>query len=50
MAACRVPMVPREMTAAPCSEATEATAMESLGTSQPTSSVRDWLMADLRGC
>jgi hypothetical protein len=46
----RVPMVPRERTAAPCSGATEATAMAAWWTSIPTESVRDCCRVDRRAC
>src|SRR5215475_10031912 len=48
MSHCRVPMVPRKVTSAPCSWATYATAIVSLWTSMPIKSVRDWDMVDLR--
>src|SRR5215510_8415016 len=48
MSHCRVPMVPRAVTSAPCSWATYATAIVSLCTSIPIKSVLDWDMVDLR--
>src|SRR5262245_54146482 len=48
IAPCRVPIVSLEVTAAPWSGATYATAMVSLGTSMPIKSVRDWDRVDLR--
>ena len=48
MSPCRVPRVPREVTAAPCSGAPYATAMVSVWTSLPRKSVRDCDSVDLR--
>jgi hypothetical protein len=45
---CRVPLGPREVTAAPGSGATDATAMVSLWTSMPIKRVRDCDRGDLR--
>src|SRR5215813_9573451 len=44
----RVPRVPREVTSAPWSWATYATAIVSLWTSIPIKSVLDWDMVDLQ--
>src|SRR5262245_31522190 len=48
MSHCRVPMVPRYVTAAPWSWATYATAIGSVWTSMPMKRVRDCDMVDLR--
>ena len=48
MSHCRVPMVPRDVTAAPWSWATDATASVSLWPSMPIQSARDGARVDLR--